>query len=115
MEREPRQQNGRGGNGNSSSGGGYQRYNRHRGGRSKTNRVVTVDNDHQDGEQAMAAGGNGTAVDGSSIIVNEGPSRVMLTLAELESRNVDDLLDMAKELDISGISRLKKQDLAFRI
>ncbi|MEO8285567.1 MAG: transcription termination factor Rho [Chloroflexota bacterium] len=39
----------------------------------------------------------------------------MLTLAELESRNMDDLTDMAKELDVTGISRLKKQDLAFRI
>src|SRR4051812_7010156 len=116
MEREPRQQNGRSGNGNSSSsGGGYQRYNRHRGGRSKANRVSAVDIDQQNAEQSMTAAGNGTAVDGSGIIVNEGPSRVMLTLAELESRSMDDLTDMAKELDISGISRLKKQDLAFRI
>src|SRR3954470_24374763 len=38
-----------------------------------------------------------------------------LTLADLETRSVDDLQDMAKELDISGYSRLKKQDLAFRI
>src|SRR5688500_1428118 len=42
-------------------------------------------------------------------------NRVMMTLAELEARSVDDLQDMAKELDISGYSRLKKQDLAFRI
>ncbi len=38
-----------------------------------------------------------------------------LTLADLETRSVDELQDMAKELDISGYSRLKKQDLAFRI
>jgi transcription termination factor Rho len=42
-------------------------------------------------------------------------SRSGLTLADLESRNLDDLQEMAKELDISGYSRLKKQDLAFRI
>src|SRR5205085_1742331 len=38
-----------------------------------------------------------------------------LTLADLETRSLDDLQDMAKELDISGYSRLKKQELAFRI
>src|ERR1700694_5973756 len=37
------------------------------------------------------------------------------TLADLETKSVDDLQDMAKELDISGYSRLKKQELAFRI
>ena len=42
-------------------------------------------------------------------------TRSGLTLADLETRSVDDLQDMAKELDISGYSRLKKQDLAFRI
>ncbi len=41
--------------------------------------------------------------------------RVALTLAELENRNLDDLQDMAKELDITGYSRLRKQELAFRI
>ncbi len=117
MEREQRQQNGRGGNGNS---GGYQRYSRHRGGsRPKVNRT---DSEQQGAEQiaagataTAAASSNGTAGDGATITINEGPSRVMLTLAELESRNMDDLAEMAKELDISGISRLKKQDLAFRI
>jgi transcription termination factor Rho len=44
-----------------------------------------------------------------------GESRTLVTLAELEGRNVDDLHEMAKELDISGYSRLRKQDLAFRI
>src|ERR1041385_4202693 len=38
-----------------------------------------------------------------------------LTLADLEVKSLGDLQDMAKELDISGYSRLKKQDLAFRI
>src|SRR5438105_1854607 len=38
-----------------------------------------------------------------------------LTLADLETRSVGELQDMAKELDISGYTRLKKQDLAFRI
>ncbi len=38
-----------------------------------------------------------------------------LTLADLETRSLGELQDMARELDISGYSRLKKQDLAFRI
>jgi len=42
-------------------------------------------------------------------------SRPGLSLAELENRNLDDLHEMAKELDITGYSRLRKQDLAFRI
>src|SRR5436309_3085405 len=42
-------------------------------------------------------------------------NRTGLTLADLEIKSVDDLQDMAKELDISGYSRLKKQELAFRI
>jgi transcription termination factor Rho len=42
-------------------------------------------------------------------------NRTGLTLADLETKSVDDLQDMAKELDISGYSRLKKQELAFRI
>src|SRR5438876_4668299 len=125
MEREQRQQNGRSGNNGNSA--GYQRYNRHRGGsRQKVNRSADraerSDAEQQGAEQTAAglaakatASGNGTLAEGSNITVSEGPSSVMLTLAELESRNVDDLMDMAKELDISGISRLKKQDLAFRI
>jgi transcription termination factor Rho len=48
-------------------------------------------------------------------IAAQAQSQVGLTLADLESRNMDDLQEMAKELDISGYSRLKKQDLAFRI
>ena len=38
-----------------------------------------------------------------------------VTLADLEVKSVDELQEMAKELDISGFSRLKKQELAFRI
>ena len=38
-----------------------------------------------------------------------------MNLAELESKTIDELQDLAKELDISGYSRLKKQELAFRI
>jgi len=38
-----------------------------------------------------------------------------LTLADLENKSLDVLQDMAKELDISAFSRLKKQELAFRI
>src|SRR5438477_173703 len=124
MEREQRQQNGRSGNNGNSA--GYQRYNRHRGGtRQKVrsaDRAERSDAEQQGAEQTAAglaatatASGNGTLTEGSNITVSEGPSRVMLTLAELESRNVDDLQEMAKELDISGFSRLKKQDLAFRI
>ena len=46
-------------------------------------------------------------------IALENPSG--LTLADLETRSLDELQDMAKELEISGYSRLKKQDIAFRI
>src|SRR5690349_22671561 len=104
MEREQRQQNGRSGNGNNS--GGY-RYNRHRGGRQKGgNRATVVDNDQQSMDPNMATGtgvsANGTQGEGANITISEGPSPVMLTLAELESRNADDLLEMAKELDITG-------------
>jgi transcription termination factor Rho len=44
-----------------------------------------------------------------------GDSQTLLSLAELESRSLDDLHETAKELDITGYSRLRKQDLAFRI
>ncbi len=44
-----------------------------------------------------------------------GDSRTLLSLAELENRSLDDLHETAKELDITGYSRLRKQDLAFRI
>src|SRR3989440_6288691 len=38
-----------------------------------------------------------------------------MNLAELESKTIDELQDLAKELDISGYSRLKKQERASRI
>jgi transcription termination factor Rho len=47
--------------------------------------------------------------------VSLGDGRIALSLAELEAKSVDELQDMARELDIQGTSRLKKQDLAFRI
>jgi transcription termination factor Rho len=66
---------------------------------------------------AIVSGGpSGTGTGGKDgITAAPTDSRVSLTLADLESRNMDDLQDMAKELDITGYSRLKKQDLAFRI
>lgn len=51
---------------------------------------------------------------GEAQIVNI-DGRPVLTLAELETRNLDELQEMAKELDVSGYSRLRKQELAFRI
>src|SRR5688572_2714043 len=44
-----------------------------------------------------------------------GESQTLVTLAELEGRNLEELHEMARELDITGASRLRKQDLAFRI
>jgi transcription termination factor Rho len=38
-----------------------------------------------------------------------------MNLSELEGKTIDELQDLAKDLDISGYSRLKKQELAFRI
>jgi transcription termination factor Rho len=38
-----------------------------------------------------------------------------LNLAELEVKTLDELQDMAKDLEIVGFSRLKKQDLIFRL
>ncbi|MEE8369818.1 MAG: transcription termination factor Rho [Dehalococcoidia bacterium] len=38
-----------------------------------------------------------------------------MNLAELESKTRDDLLEVAKDLDLSGASGLRKQDLVFRI
>ncbi|GIV96677.1 MAG: hypothetical protein KatS3mg057_1334 [Herpetosiphonaceae bacterium] len=40
---------------------------------------------------------------------------INLSLAELENKTLTDLQEMAKELDISGYSRLKKQDLIFKL
>ena len=39
----------------------------------------------------------------------------MVNLAELETKTLTDLQDMARDLDISGYSRLKKQDLIFKL
>jgi transcription termination factor Rho len=44
-----------------------------------------------------------------------GESQTMATLAELEARSVEELHEMAREMDITGYSRLRKGDLAFRI
>ena len=38
-----------------------------------------------------------------------------MNITELESKTRDELIDIAKELGISGISTLKKQDLVFRL
>ncbi len=38
-----------------------------------------------------------------------------MNLAELESKTRDDLLEVAKDLDLSGATSLRKQDLVFRI
>lgn len=110
MDRDQKQQNGR---------NGYARYNRHRGGVKKNN------NRGREQDQGMETDGNvgiSTAIadSGPGLVLPEGqvvsaPSKVMHTLAELEARTSDDLQEMAKELELSGISRLKKQDLAFRI
>ena len=38
-----------------------------------------------------------------------------MDIVELETRTLSELQDMARELDISGYSRLKKHDLAMRL
>ena len=38
-----------------------------------------------------------------------------MNIAELESKSLDELQEMAKELEISGYTRLRKQDLVFRL
>jgi transcription termination factor Rho len=65
------------------------------------------------GDGAVALPGERLTGDQAMNAVSDG--RVALTLAELETRNLDELQEMAKELDISGYSRLRKQELAFRI
>jgi transcription termination factor Rho len=44
-----------------------------------------------------------------------GESQTMATLSELEARSVEELHEIAREMDITGYSRLRKSDLAFRI
>ncbi|ABX06013.1 MAG TPA: transcription termination factor Rho [Herpetosiphon sp.] len=39
----------------------------------------------------------------------------MVNLADLENKTLSDLQEMARELDISGYSRLKKQDLIYKL
>ena len=79
----------------------------------KEERITAAAREQQtQAQQAAAAGAAGaTGVAGT----NGADNRTVLTLAELETRSLDDLQEMAKELDISGYSRLRKQDLAFRI
>jgi transcription termination factor Rho len=112
LDRDQKQQNGR---------NGYTRFNRHRGGPKKTT-TKSRDYDHGMGEDGANGnvGGGLHLGDGAMLVLPDSqmvsaPSRVMHTLAELEGRTMDDLQEMAKELELSGISRLKKQDLAFRI
>ena len=38
-----------------------------------------------------------------------------MDIAELESQNLEQLRDLAREADIAGFSRLKKQDLILRL
>lgn len=38
-----------------------------------------------------------------------------MSLAELESKTIDELQEMAKELNVSGYSRLKKQELIYKL
>jgi transcription termination factor Rho len=38
-----------------------------------------------------------------------------VTIAELESKTREDLLDLAKDLGVSGYSALKKQDLVVKV
>jgi transcription termination factor Rho len=98
MEREQRQNR-----------NGYSRY-RHRGGRK---------GDREQREQREQGGDHGggvaTAIASDVSLSGDGASSLLLSLSELEARTMEELQDMAKELDISGTSRLKKQDLAFRI
>ena len=98
------------------SGNGYQRNRRYR---SKGNQ------DHQDGrvrnartprENREQREQEREAIEAQEQAgVSEGPSVALLTLADLEGRNLEELHEMARELDVAGYSRLRKQDLAFRI
>ena len=38
-----------------------------------------------------------------------------MNIVDLETKTLNDLQDMARELDISGYSRLKKHDLMLRL
>ena len=39
----------------------------------------------------------------------------VINVAELETKTLNDLREMARKLDISGVSGLKKQDLIFKL
>jgi len=114
-------------NGNSSrSGSSYARYNRHRGGTKKATArtrdpmglMDPMDDGYPNSTTTLGDGGNGVG----GLILPEGvstgltgPSKVLATLAELEARTMDDLQEVAKELELTGLSRIKKHDLALRI
>jgi transcription termination factor Rho len=40
---------------------------------------------------------------------------MIVTISELESKNIDELQEMARELEVTGYSRLKKRDLISRV
>jgi transcription termination factor Rho len=40
---------------------------------------------------------------------------MIVTISELESKNIDELQEMARDLDVSGYSRMKKRDLISRV
>lgn len=110
MDRDQKQQNGR---------NGYTRFNRQRGPKKATTKTRNYDHG-EDGNNGNVGSGLILGENGPMLVLPDSqvvaaPSRVMHTLAELENRTMDDLQEMAKELELSGISRLKKQDLAFRI
>ena len=107
---------------------GYARYNRHRSGTKKpTTRTrdpmgMQMDPMDDGGYPNSTTNGDGAGNGVGGLILPEGvstgqtgPSRVLITLSELESRTMEDLQELAQELELTAISRLQKQDLAFRI
>lgn len=109
---------------------GYARYNRHRSGTKKpttrTRDPMGMQMDPMDDggypNSTITTNGDGAGNGVGGLILPEGvstgqtgPSRVLITLAELEARPMEDLQELAQELELTAISRLQKQDLAFRI
>lgn len=43
------------------------------------------------------------------------PAAIMVNIAELETKTITELRDIARDLELSGYSALKKQDLVFRL
>jgi transcription termination factor Rho len=41
--------------------------------------------------------------------------KMIVTISELESKNIDELQEMARDLEVTGYSRLKKRDLISRV